>query len=102
MYKYLGQIDKMWSTLRSVFEPYIDNAVVSTLTQLVDNHRGLTAVTAGLLLYGVWFFKRPKNLPPGPYGYPLVGCLHLIDKAQQNKFREKYGDIVCLWIGQNK
>ena len=92
----------MWSTLRSVFDPYKDQSVVYSLAQFADNHRGLTAITAGILLYGAWFFNRPQDLPPGPYGYPLVGCLPLIDKALKNKFRDKYGDIICLWLGHNR
>ena len=96
------QTTKMWSKLRSLFEPYIDQDIVSNVAQYLDNHRVLTVVTAGLLLYGAWFFKRPKNLPPGPCGYPLVGCVHLMEKVQKNEFREKYGDIVCLWLGHNR
>ena len=93
----------MWSTLRSVFEPYKDQSFVYGLSKFVDNHRILTAITAGLLLYGAWFFKRPKNLPPGPYGYPIVGCSPMIENAlQSSSFREKYGDIICFWLGYKR
>ena len=92
----------MWSTLRSLYDPFRDHVGLSYLRQFIDNHRGLAAATVGLLLYGAWFFRRPKNLPPGPYGYPIIGCYPLIEKAQKNQLREKYGDIVCLWLGHSR
>ena len=43
------------------------------LVQLVDSSTILIAFAAFILAF--WLFKQTPNLPPGPYGIPLVGCL---------------------------
>ena len=55
-----------------------------------------TAVTGYVLLKVV---TRPRNLPPGPRGWPIVGSLSEIgDDIHLDGIRlqEKYGDIVCV------
>ncbi|XP_078525885.1 cytochrome P450 2J2-like [Lissotriton helveticus] len=47
--------------------------------------------------------RAPKNFPPGPFSWPIIGCLPSLDLAQLhvsiNKLSEKYGDIFSTDMG---
>ncbi|XP_060078047.1 cytochrome P450 2B1-like [Ylistrum balloti] len=55
-----------------------------------------------LLLY--WSQQWPSNIPPGPTGYPVVGCLPLVRrnglKNTLRKLRIEYGDVFSIKLGQ--
>ena len=60
---------------------------------------------ASIAAYGLYFVKRPQNLPPGPCGYPYIGSSREFTSDTQvdlKRLSEKYGDIFCLWIGGNR
>ncbi|KAJ0041340.1 hypothetical protein Pint_26769 [Pistacia integerrima] len=45
---------------------------------------------------------KTKRLPPGPRGYPIVGCLHLLGKFPHKDFHrlaEEYGSIMFMRLG---
>ncbi|ELU03104.1 hypothetical protein CAPTEDRAFT_192293 [Capitella teleta] len=45
------------------------------------------------------------RLPPGPYGIPCIGCLlnaeGFSDGSEQQKFKQKYGNIVSVQLGSD-
>ena len=44
-------------------------------------------------------------MPPGPYGYPLIGNQILLVQSIKEKFKtltEKYGDMFTLWLGGDR
>nr|KYP60203.1 Isoflavone 2'-hydroxylase [Cajanus cajan] len=46
--------------------------------------------------------RRPKNLPPGPPPFPLIGNLHRLKPPIHRSISalcRTYGDIVSLWFG---
>ncbi|XP_060064384.1 cytochrome P450 2J6-like [Ylistrum balloti] len=49
--------------------------------------------------------QRPANIPPGPSGYPIIGCMPLLRNANPldvfRKLRAQYGDVFSLKIGPN-
>ncbi|XP_077993225.1 cytochrome P450 2U1-like [Glandiceps talaboti] len=50
----------------------------------------------------VLFFRRPRNLPPGPKGLPIVGCLlSLSTKPYKTflKWGQVYGDVMSVRLG---
>ncbi|XP_022095727.1 cytochrome P450 2J6-like [Acanthaster planci] len=60
-----------------------------------------------LLLILRWFFGRPKNLPPGPWGFPIVGSiLAIVLEIRRGvqphnlfmKYAAKYGPVFHLKI----
>ncbi|XP_002982021.2 flavonoid 3'-monooxygenase [Selaginella moellendorffii] len=54
------------------------------------------------LLFLVLSFKRRLNLPPSPWGLPLIGHLHLLGRMLHLSFQAlstKYGPIVFLRLG---
>jgi len=49
------------------------------------------------------FLTSPKNLPPGPFAWPIIGALPLIGEYPQRslaKLADKYGPIMSVWFGQ--
>lgn len=49
------------------------------------------------------FVTTPKNLPPGPFAWPIIGSLHLIGPYPQRslaRLAEKYGPLISVWFGQ--
>ncbi|KAH7565821.1 hypothetical protein JRO89_XS08G0021900 [Xanthoceras sorbifolium] len=63
------------------------------------------AVFAFLFLLQAILWKRnakTKRLPPGPRGFPIFGCLHLLGKYPHrdlHKLAQKYGSIMHLRLG---
>ncbi|KAH6928519.1 hypothetical protein HPB50_016856 [Hyalomma asiaticum] len=65
---------------------------------------GLLALVGALLLQYVWdVFKRcvRKDLPPGPYGLPLLGYLLSMPRDHHGveALRKKYGNVFGLHLG---
>ena len=58
-----------------------------------------------VFLLGLYWIRLPKNLPPGPTGWPGVGCsLALRSRAPYLKFTEwskKYGGVFSVRLGQS-
>lgn len=49
------------------------------------------------------FLTTPKNIPPGPFPWPLIGSLHLIGLYPQRglwKLAQQYGPLISVWFGQ--
>lgn len=51
------------------------------------------------ILYLYWDTRKPKNFPPGPPWYPIVGCIIALEMARRktgmlweaiNEFSQKY------------
>ncbi|XP_064084045.1 cytochrome P450 2L1-like [Macrobrachium nipponense] len=42
------------------------------------------------------WLKRPKGLPPGPRGYPIIGTIIASNLEQIVDYRKKYGDVFML------
>lgn len=78
----------------------------SKVIQLILRNKVIAVTSASAIAYGLWFLKRPRNLPPGPYGYPLIGSSPIFSSndftGELVKLGEKYGDIFCLWLGGNR
>ncbi|KAK1576101.1 hypothetical protein Q3G72_010949 [Acer saccharum] len=62
-------------------------------------------VVSFLFLFQAFLWKRnakAKRLPPGPRGFPIFGCLHLLGKYPHrdlHKLAQKYGSIMHLRLG---
>ncbi|GAB6030770.1 hypothetical protein CHUAL_007619 [Chamberlinius hualienensis] len=55
-----------------------------------------------LLSVAYWYLSRPKNLPPGTAGLPIVGYLPFIGKLPQEtlaKLGKRYGNLFHLYLG---
>ncbi|XP_022095821.1 cytochrome P450 2J6-like [Acanthaster planci] len=60
-----------------------------------------------LLLILRWFFGRPKNLPPGPWGFPIVGSITAVVREIRRgvqphnlfmRYAAKYGPVFHIRI----
>ena len=62
----------------------------------------LSAVLVCLLTYVLWSFAtRPRNLPPGPKGWPLIGCVGLFYSDIHREFAnlgKRYGDVTSMYM----
>ncbi|CAG7720272.1 unnamed protein product, partial [Allacma fusca] len=63
----------------------------------------LELVAFVVLLFVVWnLSSRPKNFPPGPWGFPLLGHLPLLGPKSHEtliKWKKSYGPIIGIWFG---
>ncbi|XP_033742979.1 cytochrome P450 2B5-like [Pecten maximus] len=70
---------------------------------LTFNTVTLAIVVVLLILLVSQSLQWPANLPPGPTGYPVVGCIPLLRNRNIlevfRKFRAQYGDVFSLKIG---
>lgn len=64
-----------------------------------------------VFLLVVWYWiLAPRNLPPGPIGWPLLGCIPNLGWMKHRtglesheifmQFSKRYGDVVSLYMGQ--
>ncbi|XP_078617693.1 cytochrome P450 1A2-like [Branchiostoma floridae x Branchiostoma japonicum] len=63
----------------------------------------LAATCVCLLTY--LYLQRPRNLPPGPRGWPLVGNMPMVAKsaflpATLVELSKQYGDVMTIWMGR--
>ena len=55
-----------------------------------------------VFLIAVKIWQQPKNLPPGPWGFPIFGALPRMGRKPYlvaQKWWMKYGDIYSLYMG---
>ncbi|KAK6943957.1 Cytochrome P450 [Dillenia turbinata] len=60
-----------------------------------------TVLTLSLLIHFLWP-KRPRNFPPGPRGWPMIGNMLELSKFPHREMvalKEKYGPVVGLRVG---
>uniref|UniRef100_H2ZL03 Uncharacterized protein n=1 Tax=Ciona savignyi TaxID=51511 RepID=H2ZL03_CIOSA len=56
-------------------------------------------------LCNTWEMQKYKNLPPGPTGVPILGCLPFMDTLAEltfTKWSKKYGPIFTVYLGQTR
>ncbi|XP_035678343.1 cytochrome P450 2U1-like [Branchiostoma floridae] len=78
--------------------------VVTTARDYVDVPTILVAACACLLTF--LYLQWPKNLPPGPWGWPLLGNIPMLAKcafvpATFTELSKQYGDVMTVWIGRD-
>ena len=62
----------------------------------------LLVLPAVLSLYLLWNRRKTLPSPPGPSGWPLIGCLYLLDPKPHLTFRKlayQYGDVFNIRLG---
>ncbi len=64
-------------------------------------------VTAGILLVLFWLFSKPRNLPPGPWGFPIIGSVPALLLGLRRevyahhllgRYAHKYGPVFRLRV----
>ena len=61
-----------------------------------------TALIFILIFYISWSLIKNRKLPPGPWGYPIIGTLPRFDLSRISTFRnlwKQYGDLYTLQFG---
>uniref|UniRef100_H2ZL05 Uncharacterized protein n=1 Tax=Ciona savignyi TaxID=51511 RepID=H2ZL05_CIOSA len=64
----------------------------------------LVVLLAVMMIYR-WHKQKYKNLPPGPTGVPILGCLPFMDTLAEltfTKWSKKYGPIFTVYLGQTR
>ncbi|XP_035667221.1 cytochrome P450 2U1-like [Branchiostoma floridae] len=55
-----------------------------------------------VLLLTFWYLRPGKNLPPGPWGWPVLGHIPTLGKSPHlvlTAMRKKYGDVFSIRMG---
>ena len=55
-----------------------------------------------VLLYLIYWYRRPYKFPPGPRGFPLVGYLPFMSTKVESdvlKLGKKYGSVLSVRMG---
>lgn len=63
----------------------------------------------GVFLLVFWLLQKPKNLPPGPFGIPLIGCIptlsYFVKRSGCKKphqlfayLAHRYGSIIGMFV----
>ena len=67
---------------------------------------GILLVFAVVFLCSYYFIIRQKNLPPGPFCFPIIGSVQLIRRFRQTRpyialteLSEKYGPVLSFKLG---
>ncbi|XP_022081701.1 cytochrome P450 2U1-like [Acanthaster planci] len=79
----------------------MDTAVEAILPSFIESRHVVTLVVAVLVFLLVYLIK-PKNLPPGPLGWPLLGYLPGLfpdPLVSFSKLADKYGKILSIRMG---
>ncbi|XP_077998171.1 cytochrome P450 2U1-like [Glandiceps talaboti] len=75
-------------------------ASIDSLLQLTSVQLFVTFILTLVIL--VLFFRRPTNLPPGPYGLPIVGALFALDRKPYKTFKKwskVHGEVISVRLG---
>ncbi|XP_066299833.1 cytochrome P450 2D4-like isoform X1 [Branchiostoma lanceolatum] len=77
--------------------------VVTAARHFADLPTCLLATCVCLLAY--LYLQRPRNLPPGPRGWPIVGNLPMLamsafTPATLTELSKQYGDVMTIWTGR--
>ncbi|XP_071805890.1 cytochrome P450 2U1-like [Asterias amurensis] len=78
------------------------------LNQIVDLLQMVGWQTAILFLVvffvGLYWIQQPVNLPPGPTGWPVVGCAFNVQKGKTHiaftEWSKQYGDVISVRLGR--
>ena len=68
----------------------------------VRDYAWVIGVLSIVILYYINWYWRPKRLPPGPRGFPIVGYLPFVGKSIEkaaNNLSKKYGKILTIRLG---
>ncbi|XP_002736510.1 steroid 17-alpha-hydroxylase/17,20 lyase-like [Saccoglossus kowalevskii] len=76
---------------------------VITYARLMHNSIALAIFLMVFLM--VWSVHRPRGMPPGPRGLPIIGSILSITQNIHNDFQrlaKKYGDIFAIKLGSQQ
>ena len=97
----MGQVQSLLQPYLGEDGPYLKNVTRETVREFIKENRWKLA--AGCAVgWAAWrIYNYPRNLPPGPWGLPIVGAVHQIGPKFYEDFTrlgKQYGDIysICL------
>jgi len=69
----------------------------------MDTTQICTAIAVIIAAYGLMEWLKARSLPPGPRGWPFIGCLLDLKPMPHHALRDmslKYGNFMSLYMGQ--
>ena len=80
---------------------YFTAGRLSELSSVLQENRWYVAgvAAAGSVLW--WAVRRPRNLPPGPRGWPFLGAVGEVGQDMHEdcvRLGKKYGDIISFTL----
>ena len=72
------------------------------MVELFSDFGWIVGLVSVVILYLVYWYRRPSYFPPGPRGIPFLGYLPMLGKRPQEtayELSKKYGPILGVRMG---
>ena len=103
-----GSYSKVFACLKwSIYAIYIPFRNQGITMILLDFSPSTLIICVITFMLGYSLLKQlvSSNVPPGPFAFPLIGCLPFLERKAERtfgKWAKKYGPVITVQLGWNR